>query len=196
MKSYDFRIVEQRSSLRYAFRGCKGRGRFTESEGVQQTAHENPSPLPFQTSHPRCHQSDSCRESSFPFVSSPEFLTARWGSLRRPLTPATLGASCCGDVPSRQASARAGVGPASAAARWRLGRARLLRFGANYKVAVATASKAGAQSPVAQRRCPAPRRAPRRGRLTLTCLLSFSCRVASDTRSSSNLRHLERRQRE
>lgn len=130
--------------------------------------------LPFQTSHPRCHQSDSCRESSFPFVSSPEFLTARWGSLRRPLTPATLGAACCGDVPSCQASARVGVGPASAAARWRLGRARLLRFGANYKVAVATASKAGAQSPAAQRRCPAPRRAPRRGCLTLAFFLSLA----------------------
>lgn len=170
MESYDFRIVEQRSTLRYASRGWKGqvhriRGCPANNKDVR---------LPFQTSHPRCHRSDSCRESSFPFVSSPEFLTARWGASGAHSHPPPSGAACCGDVPSRQASARAGVGPASAAARRRLGRARLLRFGANYKVAVAAASEAAAQSPATQQRCPAPRRAPRRGRLTLAFFLSLA----------------------
>lgn len=71
--------------------------------------------------------------------------------------------------PSRDGVGGAGVGPASAAARRRLGRARLLRFGANYKVSPAATSpgtarrgEAGALSPAAQLEAPQRRRRPQR----------------------------------
>lgn len=110
----------------------------------------------------------------FPLRVLPRVPNRSVGSLRRPLAPATLGSRVLRGRPLPPGVGAAGVGPASAAALWRLGRARLLRFGANYKVAVAAASEAAAQSPAAQRRCPEPRRAPRRGRLTLAFFLSLA----------------------
>lgn len=164
---------------------------------------EPKSVCPFKHPRPRCHRSDSCRERSFPSAPSPEFLTARWGDLRRPLATATLGGRVLRGrpLPPGVGAGWAGVGRASAAARWRLGRGRLLRFGANYKVAVAAASLGTARQelrapepsdtedrdgevPICQPPCPAPRRA----RLTLA-FFSVLCRVASGTRSSSSLLH-------
>lgn len=70
--------------------------------------------------------------------------------------------------PSRGGGGAGCVGPASAAARRRLGRARLLRFGANYKVAPAAASpgtaRRGRRSETrSAARSPRRRRDPRRG---------------------------------
>lgn len=67
-----------------------GKGQVRQTRGCP-TSQKPKSVCPFKHPHPRCHRSDSCRESSFPSVPSPEFPTARRGGLRRPLAPAALG---------------------------------------------------------------------------------------------------------
>lgn len=96
----------------------------------------------------------------------PNYLTlspGREGSRKRPPAPPPppRGSPPARTDPSRDGVGGGGVGPASAAARRRLGRAHLLRLGANYKVAAAAASpgtarggEAGALRPAVQPAAP------------------------------------------
>lgn len=158
---------------------AKKGGRFTSSEGLQDILETKAGPSAIPNAPPWCSRWSphprECNSSALPcgdLISSPclpqfpnylRLSPGREGSSKRPLTPPSPGGagSSARTDPSRDGVGGGGVGPASAAARRRLGRAPLLRFGANYKVAAAAASpgtarggEAGAPRPAVQPAAP------------------------------------------